>query len=165
MLRFYPFPTPSSPLLPVFFRLSKISPRSRAFPISFLSLALPTFSLSLSETAFLISRSLATPGWLGSSRSSGPVVGSANFFLSYRDGGSTRCDAGLQSELIIACRKLRRGRARSYYTTRPRPCRVSRSLARASSSPSSEDRSRRATGPFPLVVPPSICTLSRARRH
>ena len=32
-----------------------------------------------------------------------PVVGSANFFLSYRPGGS-RCDAGLQSELIIACR-------------------------------------------------------------
>lgn len=41
---------------------------------------------------------LGVVGTLGS-----PVVGSANFFLSYRAGGS-RCDAGLQSELIIACR-------------------------------------------------------------
>ena len=86
----------------------------------------------------------------GSSRSSGPVVGSANFFLSYRDGGS-RCDAGLQSELIIACRNCAAaGRVHIIQLARGRAASLARSLARASSCPSSEDRSRRASGPFPL---------------
>ena len=50
-----------------------------------------------------------------------------------------RCRTAIRIDYSLP--KLRRGRARSYYTTRPRP-----SLARSRSS-SSEDRSRRATGP------------------
>lgn len=64
--------------------------------------------------------------------------------------------------------KLRRGPPRSYYTTRPRPSRVSRSrqcLDPLALSPSSQDHSRRARClPAPLLDP-SICKLSRARRH
>lgn len=91
-----------------------------------------------------------------------PVVGSANFFLSYRPGGS-RCDAGLQSELIIACRNCAAVR-RVHIIQLARGSAAS--LARSHAvSPSSQDHSRRAAGFFPPVVPPSICTLSRARRH
>lgn len=64
--------------------------------------------------------------------------------------------------------KLRRGPPRSYYTTRPRPSRVSRSRQRLhplALSPSSRDHSRRARCLPPPLLDPSICKLSRARRH
>lgn len=104
---------------------------------------------------------LGVVGTLGS-----PVVGSANFFLSYRAGGS-RCDAGLQSELIIACRNCAAARRVHIIQLARGPA---ASLARANASidslsPSSQDHSRRARCLPPPLLDPSICKLSRARRH
>ena len=70
-------------------------------------------------------REASKPAW--------PVVGSARTFFSTISGSGSRCsDPGLQSELIIACRNF--GGARSYYTTRPRPCALRSDLLRCSSS-------------------------------
>lgn len=78
-LLFFFFRTPSAPHLSNQFPFSTLSTPTADTPRRFVPLGVE----------------LVTSG--------SPVVGSANFFLSYRAGGS-RCDAGLQSELIIACR-------------------------------------------------------------
>lgn len=88
---FYPFPISSSNihLSPLLFLSHTL--RSNQFPFSTLS----TPTADTPRRFVPLGVELVTSG--------SPVVGSANFFLSYRAGGS-RCDAGLQSELIIACR-------------------------------------------------------------